>query len=354
MGLKTLKTVRGEFKYLKSVIKKYGDSLIPGKYVVFPNRRALSLNDVDSLSNSERYFNRNKSIGKLIYFVNFVNNINYFKNKNKKSSGSYEAVYTANNHDEVREVKLFSFKDKKILTICTDEGSYNAQISQYSDLGRGYNMPKVEPSNKYENSFEIDMVSLENRPGERYALENITQSGAKYFPLDNRVKRVSVKDTISFDYSQEINEILSGIVAKINPGILNDEFVWCTQHGDLSRDNLIYGESNGKRDFWWIDWEHVGSRLFFYDYFFYILNTAVYFKDLEAFNAYMSGECDADLKRFFEAYGMTFKEENRVDYFMIFAVSFLKERVCEDNRVGALKMYCNFIEKFFSDIGEQK
>ena len=169
MRLKTLKTVRREFKYLKSVIKKYGDSLIPGKYVVFPNRRALSLNDVDSLSESERYFNRNKSIGKLIYFVNFVNNINYFKNKNRNSLCSYEAVYTANNYDEVREVKLFSFKNQKILTICTNAVSFNSQINQYSDFGRGYNMPKVEPSDKYENSFEIDMVSLQDRPEEKYA-----------------------------------------------------------------------------------------------------------------------------------------------------------------------------------------
>ena len=61
MRLRTLKSTWGEFKYLKSVIKKYGDSLIPGKYVVFPNRRALSLNEVDSLSNSDRYFNKNKS-----------------------------------------------------------------------------------------------------------------------------------------------------------------------------------------------------------------------------------------------------------------------------------------------------
>ena len=215
-------------------------------------------------------------------------------------------------------------------------------------------MPKVESSEKYENSFEIDMVSLQDRPEEKYALENITKCGTEYFSLDNDVKRNSVNDIISFDYSQEINEMLSGIVAMINPDILEDEMVLCTQHGDLSRDNLRDGQSNEKTDFWWIDWEHVGSRLFFYDYFFYILNTAVYFNDLKAFEAYINGECDADLESFFEAHGMTFKKENRIDYFLIFAVSFLKERVCEKNLISALKMYCDFIEKLFRDISEQK
>lgn len=352
MGIKTVKKILREFKYLKSVIKMYGDSLIPGNYVVFPSRRALSLNDADSLSCAKAYFDKNKSIGKLAYLVNFVNNINYFKNKSKNSSNIYEAIYTANNYDEVREVKLFSFKEKKILTLCTGEASYNEQIKQYEDFGRGYNMPKIEPKDKYPNSFEIDMVSLAERPNEALALKNIAECTSKYLSVNKDIKSAAAKDMIAFDYDEEMTEMLLSLTSKINKDILGEEFAICMQHGDLSRDNLIYGESDGKTDFWWIDWEHAEKRIFFYDYFFYILNTAVYFDNLESYNAYMSGECDEDIKRFFEAFGMTFKEENRKDYFLIFAVIFLKERVCADRRIGALKMYCDFINKLLEGKSE--
>ena len=54
----------------------------------------------------------------------------------------------------------------------------------------------------------------------------------------------------------------------------------------------------GKRDFWWIDWEHAGERIFFYDYFFYILHSALYF-GREPFEAYLGGEGDEELSALF-------------------------------------------------------
>ena len=114
------------------------------------------------------------------------------------------------------------------------------------------------------------------------------------------------------------------------------------QHGDLSKDNLLYGECDGKKDFWWIDWEHADERVFFYDYFFYITNSAIYYDTL-AYEHYMSGEADEDLKCFFDHFGLKYTPERKKDYFLIFSVVFLKERVCDTGRLETLKTYCNFI-----------
>ena len=85
------------------------------------------------------------------------------------------------------------------------------------------------------------------------------------------------------------------------------------------------------------------ERIFFYDYFFYIINSAIYY-DTKAYECYMSGEADENLKDLFSHFGLEFDSKKRRDYFLLFAVAFLKERVCDFGRVAALKTYCDFIE----------
>ena len=84
--------------------------------------------------------------------------------------------------------------------------------------------------------------------------------------------------------------------------------------------------------------------LFFYDYFFYIINSAFY-GDLGAYSTYINGENDDALQRWFEYFGLSFDPESRFDYFLIFAVVFLKERVCDKGNLNALKKYFELIQQ---------
>ncbi len=345
MRIKSVLHILREIQYMKSVMKQYGDRLSQGKYFLFNGFRAMALNEPTTLEQAGPYFDKPGKNARMAKIAAKLNNFGYYSNRNKKSTSEYEAVYTANNYDKKREVKLFSFRNKKILTICTSADEAEKQIQQYEQWGRIYRMPAVQKSDSYPNSFEISMVTLEEFPGDDLALHTISESTMKFRLLEDELDCKKVNDLIKYSYEdEEMNALLGDLTVQIDARLLELEIPVCLQHGDLSKDNLIYGESDGKTAFWWIDWEHAGERIFFYDYFFYIINSALYY-DTCAYDYYMNGGADEELKNFFAHFGLAFDSKKRRDYFLIFAVIFLKERVCAYGRVEALRMYCEFIAK---------
>ena len=270
-------------------------------------------------------------------------NYNYYKNNNKRSDEEYEAFYIANNYDRIREIKLFSFKNNKILTVCTSADEAKKQLEQYETLAKNYNMPRVQKCSKYENALEIMMVDLREFAGEKLALENICVSTISNNPDINTLKSVLSKDLIGFSYDDEINLYLQKIVDMISPEIFDLTIPICIQHGDLSKENLIYGECEEKTDFWWIDWEHVKERAFFYDYFFYILNSSFYY-NMNSYKCYINGESDEFLKKMFNHFEIPFDIEKKFDYLLLFTIPFLKERVCSKGGLPILIEYYKLIE----------
>ena len=345
MKIKSAVEIIKEIHYLRSLMKRYGDSLARGKYYLFDSFRSMSLDSAETKNVANVYFGRAKSTKRKMNIAKLLNKYGCFRNKNRKTTSEYEALYSANNFDKKREIKLFSFKNKRILTICTSQEEFEKQILHYNILKQAYNMPKVEPQNKYQDSYEISMISIEEFPGDLEALNHIIHSTIAFNPILSGLSKVSVEKMIDFTCDDvETENLLNSISTKINDKFLKCEMPLCLQHGDLSKDNLIYGESDGKTDFWWIDWEHAKNRVFFYDYFFYIINSAVYL-DKKAFYSYINGDCDALLIEFFSHFGLEYFKENRIDYLLIFFVVFLKERVCVFKRKAALKMYCKFINE---------
>lgn len=346
MKLHTVLSVLKQITYLKSIVKDYGDSLAQGKYYLFDIFRAMSLNEPDTLKSSSRYFNMTGVDPNKARVAAILNKTGYFTNKNKKTKGDYVAFYTANNYDLQREVKLFSFENKKILTICTSQTEMEKQLQQFRAFGACYNMPQVLKCNRYPNSLELSMVDLLTPPEEYFALKNIAESTVQGKSLSaTDLKSLKGYELVSFNYENEkINDILKKIVSEIDKSVLESNIFLSTQHGDLSKDNLIYGTSNDKTDFWYIDWEHASERIFFYDYFFYMINSALYYDD-SAFKCYMKGESDDILTSFFKQFDLEFNPEFKKDYFLLFTVVFLKERVCDFGRTEALEMYYDFIKK---------
>lgn len=348
--LKKLHSIMKKICYLNSVIKCYDDSLVQGKYYLFDNFRSMSVES--EKEQASIYFGRTESSKNMSSITKKLNQIGYFKNRNKKTTAEYEAFYSANNFDKVREVKLFSFRRRKILTICTSPSEAEKQILEQSNFSCAYNMPMVEKKERYSNSFEISMVDIKPIPGDADALKTILDCTVRYNISPENLEKSSVKKLVDFSYdNQELNLLLGSISQRISSSVLNCEIPLCMQHGDLSKDNLIYGESDGTTGFWWIDWEHADNRMFLYDFFFYIINSAVYY-DTKAFECYMRGELDEALRKYFEHFHLEFIPSDRKDWLLIFMIDFLKERVCEFGRVEALKMYCNFIDEHIGEKNE--
>ncbi len=349
MKIKSALRILGEIKYVKSVLKRYSDVLACGKYHQHNIFRALSLDSPEVSEKSRLYFEKGSSSKIMQSIIKFLNGIGYFTNKNKKSTGEYDGFYIANNYDAVREVKLFSFKNDKILTICVGREEAEKQIKEYELFGKAYNMPSVKKDSRYETSFEISMVKLKNYDTDALAIENICYSTVAYNQKTENLPKRTVSELISFSYDEEMNGYLQKIADRINPSLMDTEIPLCTQHGDLSKDNLIYGDCDGKTDFWWIDWEHVEKRAFFYDLFFYMINPALY-GDKAPFETYINGEVDEVLQKFFAHFGTEFEKDKRFDYFLIFTLPFLKERVCPIGGLPILKRYYALIEELANSV----
>ncbi len=344
MKIKTVFKILNEIRYIRSVLKCYSGSLACGKYYQHNSFCALSLDSPDIRKKSHLYFDKNDAGKRMISIAEKINSIGFFRNKNKNSDEEYEGFYIANNYDKIREVKLFSFRNNKILTICTSEEEAEKQIAQYNLLSTAYRMPKVIKNGKYNNSFEIAMVSLKEMGSESLALDNIALSTVANNESIHALNKVAAKEFFDFDYESEINAYLQRIVDKIDPLLIDIQLPLCIQHGDLSKENLIYGECDGVTDFWWIDWEHIGERVFFYDYYFYIVNSSFYY-DMKAFESYINGEGDDRLKDFFLHFGVDFDKRKKLDYLLIFLVAFLKERICSKSGLPVLKKYYELVEK---------
>lgn len=348
--IKHVMYVLHEVVYFKKLIDKYKDSLLPGRYRLLPGLRAMSADNPASLKKAEQYFVKNTKSGITDKLVSKINQSDYYKNKTNGAAKKYEAIYSANNYDKIREIKLFSFARQEILTVCTCEETQKKQLAEYGFLHKWFPMPRITENNRYPNTYEIAMVSLLPRLSDKEALNTIARCVSAYGAENPElVKKQSAAELAAFDYDEEMNSLLAGIASEIPTDILQQEIPVCLQHGDLSRDNLLYGVCETTTGFWWIDWEHAKARPFFYDYFFYMLNTAVYFKDTEGLNAYLKGENDDHLQVLFSQFGMPYSTAYRKEYFLLFSVVFLKERVCEPAHTNAMKMYCEFIKKTVLD-----
>ncbi len=335
-----------ETRYLKGVLKQYGDRLSAGKYHLYEGFRCMALEEPDVRERSDLYFHKIVQNTRMAALARKLNKAGYYTNKNQKTTGEYEAFYTANNFDKVREVKLFSFRRNRMLTICTSPEEAEKQLGQYETFGGAYPMPAVKGSDAYPNAIEISMVDMKPFPGDGTALEAIARSGVRACHSREGLRRVSAEELAAFSHDNgEIQSLMEGLVSKIGREFLSEAFPLAVQHGDLSKDNLIYGEADGVTDFWWIDWEHAAERIFCYDFFFYIIHTAIYYKDRGAFDSYMKGEADEALAAWFRGFGLTFRGEDRLNYFLLCLVIHLKERVCPGAHVGILKRYCKFADE---------
>ena len=345
MSIKRILQIFHEIRYFKKIINIYGKSLVQGQYQLFPSMRAISANNPDTIAIATKYFGREIPQSKTTALISKINQSNYYNNRNRNTGRLFEAVYSANNYDKNREVKLFSFQRNEILTICVSPEVCNKQIDEYNLLHNCFNMPKIESYTSYKNAYIIAMVDLLPRPDDSLALQHICKSMASYKnAYIEAVKKIPVSEIASHAYdSDTITEKLNWLTEKLSPSLLSQNFPVCFQHGDLSRSNLMFGQCNGISDFWWIDWEHAKERIFIYDYFFYILNTAVYFNDKTALNEYLSGHYDIYLSNYFSTFDLSFDSTLRKDYFILFTISFLKERVCKYGNINALNNYCDFI-----------
>ena len=328
MRIKTLSLYLKKLKEIKYFFKNNSFRLKPGKYIVGFNYRFLCHQSY--IKNCPFPNNRINSFTSTI--VKIVNFFGYYRCRSNKSHGNYSAIYFANNNFVEKEIKIFNFDIKKILVLCTTKEEKEKQISFYENNKDRLCLPKcVDGGGKSIITDYIEKIELKDFINPIYAI---------------------IESTIKWcDYSEvrSINSLQSNIIspkALLKLKSSNVEFPFCDQHGDLSSDNLIYGKIDDKTGFWWIDWEHFGKRIFFYDLFFYIMNQAISFKNIGFTNNYLSGVYDEHLCKLFNSFGLKYNTSRKKEYFLYFFILFENERLNTISSNKIIEMYRKYVYNF--------
>lgn len=330
--------------YVKRQFKRCKNHLAPGRYILLPCMRAFSMDEREVLDFAEKYFSEKNHSRIKLAIVSVLNRVGAFTNK--KREGKYQALYIANNYDKVREIKLFSFCEKKILTICTSSASFEKQMDQFKRLSATYNMPSAMLSPDCENSYEIDMIEFLPRPNALSALRDIVNAHKRTSATGEAGSASFSRILDAAKNNIEYLSIVRAVAEKLSPSSVDTVFPFRIQHGDLSQDNLFYGSCKGEEGYWWIDWEHENLRLFFYDFYFYIVNSAYCTHDPEPLHVYLRGECDDMLTEWFALNSVQYCDNRRAEYLWVFFLSFLNERI---HTIDAAQKYFSFLETELQD-----
>lgn len=287
--------------------------------------------------------------------IKAVNTVSLFSNRKgfQNCDNSYGALYVANNYDKVREVKLMDENNKKVKVFFVSEKSKEDYLNLYNMLSDVYHMPKLHhDSLQLDNSLCISLIDKMKPTSEYDVIKDICASHIRLLKKDQekhlkkcRNLKVRKQDKpISSEASLMIETLRSRLSSQ---DICSTSYLTCLQHGDLSADNIIYGKADGHECCWWIDWEHLQERVFFYDVFFYILNTAVADQNYVPTEEFLAGCYDEYLEQLFNAAGYVYEASKRRDYFTIFAIDFVQERLWQEGIQNAIKVYKEYFDKYF-------
>ena len=335
MKLVTLFRLFKKYRFYNGIFKSYKNELKNGKYYMYPDMRTICLkSDVPFY---DAFFKKDFGAGgvSLNRLFNVCGGIVGKKNKDKH----YSALYVANNDDPKREVKLFDRDNGLVKIICVDRTSYQNAIALRDRLGHSFDLVPLAECCEESNVIIERMVFAAKRPEESVALRSIADSISRQ-SVRNTVCASEIIEETEKRYSQYPE--LENVVERVR--VLKDrEIAVCVQHGDLSSDNLIYGRVDENEGFYWIDWEHVGDRPFFYDYFFYILNSAIQNGNMQPYEAYLRDPTTT--ARLFDAFGCAYDDALRKAWFLIFFLVFFLERLLPVGSVSAFGKYYHFIGK---------
>lgn len=263
----------------------------------------------------------------------------------------YGALYIANNYDEIREVKLLDVVNEKVKVFFVDKKSKEEFIELNYYLSEICHMPKIHSKKERNNGLTLSLIKRMNFPKESGAIEDICNTHVRMLYNVGKCpvfeKRYCGTYASKARIGAEAKELIEELLQHIPQKLCDIQYTTCLQHGDLSADNMIYGKADGYEGYWWIDWEHLQERVFFYDVFFYIINTAVMDQNYVPTEEFLAGCYDKCLMKLFETAGHEYVAVERKQLFLLFVIDFIKERLGKSGHQKAVAQYREYLEKYF-------
>ncbi|RNF39620.1 phosphotransferase [Planococcus salinus] len=335
-------------RVIATTVKKFKEHhvyLAPGKYVLDQNLKYIYRNDLDTkefvnnviLKNNYK-LNSSFSI-KSIYKSFFVPRKNIVKGEVIDKSFMGTVYLLSNDLTEEKDVKIFDINTKEVLSICVERKALQKKINNYNYFSKYFRIPRVISYNLSEKiCFEQLIIS---KPKNEWTeldynkvISNIFQTYAQYYfqyAENNTVVYTCMRDKLTQIRNDGILKSLGDMLdLNISAELINSNLPLVNQHGDLWLYNILLS-NNKENDIYFIDWEHSGEFIFLYDLFWWMQNEAVYNNDISYLRNYLDGKYDSEIIELFKAFNMIFDQTNRLEYFNIFMIEMLFNRVLSSN-----------------------
>lgn len=237
-----LKSLHSNYKLLT----RYQHLLQNGLYLVHPNLRSYV-----KLGSKVNQYLPTSGLG-LKWLTRYIVSFWYFKIITRGKKNGYEFVYISNMPEiDYRDIKFFSLKQLKVLTICQSPRRYQRIIDKKKFLSAYYPIPKWVEVSDYDNlAFEEELIELKDR-----------------------------QTFICEDYLLKLVSFYENYFKKVRNNVTYCKNGLYYQHGDLSIDN-VFEDIDG--DLRFIDFDHSDFLPPFYDVFYQIVNNYIVNDDKEA------------------------------------------------------------------------
>lgn len=337
-------------------IMKHQSFLICGYYKAFYKTRKIIYIDNED---SHEFIRKNQELFKL----NQVNSSAFFKKgmmcildllqlkrvvvKHNEKSGHFGSLLLVTRY---QSYKIFDFKNNEVVNCIDDIIKYNNIKTAVSEFSAYFKTTAISFDDDTQVFYEKYIVNKPFRLWEREEIDRALslsyQNYINYFKdVKNMESCLSVESLIQSSQDSIMDkEILHSMVSLIPEKNRNDFWPMARVQGDFNFSNILYDNL----DFYFIDWEHSGVHLFFYDMI-NILFTEAYHKDYFYLEEYFNGRFDHYFTEVFMLFGKQFIEEEKMYYFALFLITrmvFFESRI----NVEMIDLICKEYNRVINEV----
>ena len=204
------------------------------------------------------------------------------------------------------EYKIFDFKNKKVLTIYNDAKKCHLVYNNREIWSKDFTTVDFK-LHQDQNAIEEQMIS--RIPCDSTILfAQLLKDYNKYLSNTEHCPTESyVQDDLIY-FCRAIGR--ESDFKLLREYILGDDNISCVTHGDLWYSNVMMTE-NG---LFYLDFENIGPRVFYYDLFFFIVGDYLFRGNDVLLDAFRNGMYDRDFDSLFHSVGAKYYPEKKITY----------------------------------------
>ncbi|MGE6260641.1 phosphotransferase family protein [Heyndrickxia sporothermodurans] len=322
----TIKQFRKNTKYMSSGEYRFDESI-----------EYICRSDCHSLLRASEMFQKNlykKVFAKLIIFllrkVLFNKKLNVIEHKLSLDDFSGTIFIPVRSTSGYIDIRIFDLTRNKVLTVFSRKKDYNSVIENYGKFKPFFHIPTVLWKSDEDLLIIEELIIFQ--PKTNWGNDDYLLIMKVTFELYLTFFKNKQEKIHSFITPQNLFQSLPGEVEikdlwmKISKEITNMKLPYTLLHGDLWTSNILYKKSDDF-DVYFIDWEYSSEFIFFYDLFnmmwleVYMNNNYVYVEK------YVNGDYDLYFYNMFAIFDLKFQSKYKQDYFIIYFLEFMKNRL---------------------------